>query len=103
MTNKDANELFWYYRSLMRKTLLYTKKHPEHLNDADTKKAHSIIYTNYMRQSAMLYKDEYTQEFVKNMEYIFNAHIKCFPDEVEDYKDDAMFLLNLYIKTFSKI
>lgn len=51
----------------------------------------------------MLYKNEYTQEFVKIMEYIFNAHIKCFPDEIEDHMDDAMFLLNLYTKTFAEI
>ncbi len=101
-----VNELkmfFSYCREITRRTILYIKKHPEMIKDDDSKKAYSIILDNYMRQTARLFHEEYTQESASMREFILELYLNRFPHKVETYKDDAKFVLNLYKKNLKNL
>ncbi len=66
------------------------------IEDDDSKKAHSIILDNYMRQTARLYNEEYTQEFANTVEFFLEIYQKHFPCKVEKYKNDAETMPNLF-------
>ncbi len=73
------------------------------IEDDDSKKAYSIILDNYMRQTARLFNEEYTQESASMREFILEIYSNHFTCEVETYKDDAEFVLNLYKKNLRNL
>ncbi len=103
MKVSEAKMFFSYCRESTRRTILYIKKHPEMIEDDDSKKAYSIILDNYMRQTARFYNEEYTQESASMREFILEIYLNRFPRKVETYKDDAEFVLNLYKKNLRNL
>ncbi len=92
----DNTKFLMYNIILSERTLVYCKLHPELLDDPDNKKIYDVLFVGYMRQWARLNKKKkYSDADAADINSQFEEEAKKIPEVVEEYRDDAEWLLDM--------